>query len=171
MLQWSECYYSGCYKGEWQQNRREGFGEMHCANGDTYVGLFSRDRPHGRAAGCYTCPDGCSMAGDFHEGWLHGYGVVCYVDGSSYTGGVSQGEPDGQGTVRLPDGSTYSGGFDSGKLHGPAIMTAVAEEACICEWRNDTLCDGSGRSLVLSGLAQRAEARLPADGAGSAVAA
>jgi hypothetical protein len=61
--------------------------------------------------------------GEFHEGLMHGQGVMRYGDGRVYSGKWRYGREEGQGEMTWPDGKRYSGQWRGGEPHGQGVLT------------------------------------------------
>ncbi|EPY28914.1 hypothetical protein STCU_04818 [Strigomonas culicis] len=73
-----------CYCGQWQQNRRHGYGRMVYPDGSRYLGNWANNAKDGQ--GRYTYADGSSYDGMWVANQKHGHGVYRFTDGSSYVG-------------------------------------------------------------------------------------
>ena len=74
------------YVGEWSKDQKHGLGTNTYASGDKYVGQFKDDRRSGQ--GTYIFADGRKEIGGFKEGLLHGLAIQYRADGSIEASGV-----------------------------------------------------------------------------------
>ncbi|KAF4517934.1 hypothetical protein B566_EDAN005301 [Ephemera danica] len=123
-----------CYRGEWKDDRRHGFGELRRTNGESYIGQWRGDKPHGYGILRRRCGD-CNVLvyeGHWERGVPHGNGVAQFSDGSYYEalllpeGVYYRGEwqddmPHGLGLWTQPDGSFYEGEVQRGVFHGLGV--------------------------------------------------
>lgn len=127
------------YLGRYQNNVKEGPGELDLPTGQKYAGKFNRDTVTG--FGTLTNPDGSKHEGFWNEGkrngkgkatlangdvymgefandFLEGNGEALFASGAIYTGEFSKTKMHGKGMLRWPNGDTYNGEFADGKRHG-----------------------------------------------------
>ncbi len=72
------------YKGEWDGNKRHGYGIWIRPDGTKYEGEWENDKPNGR--GVLINPDGSKYFGDWKEGKRHGRGTLTKSDGTQKSG-------------------------------------------------------------------------------------
>ncbi len=72
------------YTGEWEDNKRHGYGIWTRPDGMQYEGEWENDKPHGR--GILINPDGSKFSGDWKEGKRDGRGMLTYPDGTKKVG-------------------------------------------------------------------------------------
>jgi len=132
----------GEYKGEFQNDRRHGRGEMTIPGGRRYVGEFSDDTINGEGTyyfengtvivgtftdgiplrGTKTEPSGAKYVGKFNaDGNADGKGTLYGSNGFLVAGYFENGIPT-RGTKTYPDGNQYVGGFRDRKAHGKGIL-------------------------------------------------
>ena len=75
-----------------------GQGEFRYANGDVYVGQFSRGKKHGQ--GRCVLASGDEYAGAYAQDMMHGPGRFAFSSGALYEGGFKDGFFHGRG--RMP---------------------------------------------------------------------
>lgn len=113
----------GVYKGQFQDNMRNGKGEFRWHNGEYYNGEWSANKKHG--SGIWTSsatpssqvPD--SYMGEWEHGNVHGYGVHTWNNGRSrYEGEFSSFLKNGRGVEKFENGDRYEGHYRDGKAQG-----------------------------------------------------
>lgn len=107
------------YEGEWSNNSADGRGRFTFDDGDVYIGFWLRNKFHG--FGSYYNMNKLVYVGEWVQGRRQGFGVEV---GSSlqpdveYLGSFSRGHKDGRGVCRWPDGSEYRGEWRSNMITG-----------------------------------------------------
>jgi|GEM_PF-35459 len=93
------------YKGEWEGNKRNGYGIWIRPDGTQYEGEWEDDKPNGR--GVLINPDGSKYSGDWKDGKRHGRGTFTYPDGTQRVGEWSFGKfVEGKKTVAAQPSKT-----------------------------------------------------------------
>jgi hypothetical protein len=64
--------------------------------------------------GRYVFDDGSVYAGDFVDGYFHGFGVLKWNDGDVYEGDFVKDHRTGTGIMKWSDGDVYEGEFENG---------------------------------------------------------
>ena len=118
------------YQGQWQHDRKYGFGIESTSDGATYEGAFVNDMKQGK--GTLRLPAGEVYIGDFWGNQKHGTGKLTWtarnsddlLDGVSavgklaeYEGSFVKGQKQGFGVLRWQD-FCYEGEFEHNKMHG-----------------------------------------------------
>ena len=85
------------YEGGMFGGRKEGVGKLTFANGDIYLGHWSR-------------------------GLREGQGEYLWKSGAKYKGQYVRNMREGRGTFKFPDDSTYEGEWKNGTRHGKGMM-------------------------------------------------
>ncbi|GMY19188.1 Phosphatidylinositol 4-phosphate 5-kinase 1 [Fagus crenata] len=85
-------------------------------NGDLYMGIFSRNVPHGH--GKYLWSNGCMYEREWKKGKASGRGKLSWPFGATFEGDFKSGKIDGFGTFIGIDGPTYKGSWLSDRKHG-----------------------------------------------------
>jgi hypothetical protein len=135
------------YNGSFRHGMRDGFGQMVYSTGDSFEGIFSKDKRHGRGLyrwgkdgrtfdgnyehdaphdpnGTMTWKDGTIYVGAFLEGNRSGKGIQCFPSGVRYQGDFVNGKYDGFGVCEFADhGSIYKGHWVKGQAHGQGRLT------------------------------------------------
>jgi hypothetical protein len=94
----------------------EGEGTYKFADGLTYEGCFTRNRPNGIGKAIYS--SGTTYEGEWLDGFPHGEGTMVYAVGSKYEGIWLKGRRHGIGKLTFPTGSYYEGDFLIGRFNG-----------------------------------------------------
>ena len=110
----NERFYS--YDGDWISGDMCGSGLYKFADGMTYSGTFSRNRPHGVGKAIYS--SGTAYEGEWKDGYLWGEGKCVYQVGTVYDGTWWRGYRHGLGKLTFKTGSYYEGDFVRGRLDG-----------------------------------------------------
>lgn len=129
------------YKGEFQDGQRHGFGTETRANGQEYIGGWSKDKYEGK--GSLTLEDKSVHEGAFVNGKLHGTGSV-KTSTFSYFGQFRQGVYHGQGALQTVSG-TYRGNFYWGVQNGQGTYTWSNGDIFTGVWRKGYRC---GRGIM-----------------------
>jgi len=128
------------YDGEWSRGKMKGDGKYQYADGETYVGKFDNNWPHGEGVAQYS--NGGKYDGEWSKGKYHTTRDVVKKDdldpslmgtfregsemytciGSHYKGDFAYGRRDGHGVLTLASGLKYEGGFMDGKPHGRGVI-------------------------------------------------
>lgn len=99
------------YKGEWDGNKKHGFGIETSTDGTKYEGEWSQDKRHGR--GTLWVKKNKIFVKVYAGGWsnnkMEGQGVYSYEDGTVYKGNFHQNKRSNFGRLEYPNGDVYSG--------------------------------------------------------------
>jgi len=153
------------YNGEWQDNKKEGYGVQVYPNGEKYegqwgsglrhgegtlwvpvgkaqklrklyVGGWVNDKRHGKGT-CYL-KNGESFHGYWDNGDMHGEGTLRYENGDLYVGEWHVGQRSGQGTLNKANGDCYEGYWLNDKREGNgSYFYADKGKVFVGEWAND----------------------------------
>ena len=102
------------YFGTWENDKRNGQGEIQYANGNVYKGEFVDDQWNGW--GTFYWARGDSYDGQFVNGVRHGYGTYYWPHGDWFEGEWADDQQNGQGTYHWADGSSRVGTWQNGEL-------------------------------------------------------
>lgn len=139
------------YKGQWQDDLKQGFGTEVTPDGTKYEGEWANNRKHGR--GTFFIKKGKKFirqyVGDWADGNMHGFGVFYYPNGEIYRGDWSYNMRAGNGRLELTNGDYFVGEWKNGKQHG--FGTYFVSNGNMYEglWM-DGLKEGSGRYFYAS---------------------
>jgi len=135
------------YKGEWQNEYRQGQGKLEYANGDFYSGGFKKGKLQGKGVmsfsngdeyngewyqdhmhgkGVYAYNNGDKYEGDFEAGAIEGYGVMYYHTGSQYAGHWRDNLKEGSGTYMKSNGDVVRGQWEAGSFNGNSKPSSSA---------------------------------------------
>jgi len=106
------------YEGNFEVDKRDGFGCYKWKDGRQYRGEFSDNKRHGQ--GTFLYPNDDIYEGAFVHGKREGYGRFVFHNGSVYEGEWKDGLYHGRGRLVDASGKTISGTFAGGLAHGPA---------------------------------------------------
>ena len=145
---------SETYKGEWLNNKRDGFGVYVYSNGDKYSGEWKDGRRDGQGAlwqktaqttkSLTTTPHRavndrlrCVYSGEWRHDVKSGSGKYFYVDGAVYDGEWSNDVRHGLGTFARSDGAHFIGHYmnDVNNGHGTEVLPNG-------DWYDGEWCNG-----------------------------
>lgn len=131
------------YRGEFVDNRRNGYGEIRYKDGNKYIGTFKDDKREGY--GIYQHKDGdryegyfvnnkregfgtyyyrdhtCVYHGYFQNNRKHGHGIIKYDDDVVISGIFTNGDIN-EGNITFSNGSSYFGGINSYLMSGDGYL-------------------------------------------------
>lgn len=109
------------YKGQWLNDKKNGFGIQINPNDTKYEGEWSNDKYHGRGT-LYVMNSKKKYSrlyvGDWAYGFMEGEGVYYFSDGSTYQGEWKDNKKCGKGTLTLTNGDLYNGEWMDDLKHG-----------------------------------------------------
>ena len=110
------------YTGNFQDNKKWGYGVMEESNGSRYEGFWDNDEKiHGKMR--YF--NGNVYEGDWRNNEANGFGEMLFLGGGYYRGDWVDGVMSGKGEMRLENGDEYRGDFADGNRHGNGIYVAA----------------------------------------------
>ena len=130
-------YQSGnIYKGEYENNQKNGKGTMIYPDGRKYIGEYKNDKRHGQ--GIFTFRNGSYYDGQWDCGKNHGKGIFKWRSGKTYIGDFENTRINGKGIMKYPDGSIYEGDFKNEDRHGNGLIISKYDGYSYeGEWTND----------------------------------
>jgi hypothetical protein len=124
------------YKGEWQNNKKHGYGIQVWANGNKYEGDWSRGFREGH--GVFWVKKNKKLqkqyAGNWKRGLKDGLGVFFYGNGDRYEGNWGNGVRQGRGTLFFANGDVYVGDWNEDKQSGFGTLTRANQDVYEGEW-------------------------------------
>lgn len=122
---------SGCYKGEWKDNQKHGYGVQMLEDGTRYEGEFGENRFHGRGTLWQSVKLPSSnrskqtkvYAGEWQRGKMHGHGQQTDAEGNVYIGMFAHGKRSGTGKLEMVNGDVYEGEWEDDAYHGAGVFT------------------------------------------------
>jgi len=130
------------YEGQWSNGLRNGEGTLWVPVGKAqklrkqYVGGWKDDKRHGRGT-CYF-KNGEFFQGFWDHGQMHGQGTLRYENGDLYIGEWHEGLRSGQGTLNKANGDCYEGYWLNDKREGSgSFFYAASGKVFVGEWAND----------------------------------
>ena len=104
-------------KGELNNGKLEGKGEIEIKGKYKYIGDFKNDLPNGK--GCLEDYEkNYKYNGDIVDGMKEGKGNLEFLDGTKYEGDFRNDLYDGEGVIQYHNGNKYEGEFKNGKING-----------------------------------------------------
>mmetsp|Transcript_105025 Transcript_105025/g.279444 ORF Transcript_105025/g.279444 Transcript_105025/m.279444 type:complete len:430 (-) Transcript_105025:44-1333(-) len=130
------------YEGQWSDGLRSGEGTLWVPVGKAqklrklYVGGWKDDKRHGRGT-CFF-KNGQFFQGYWDQGQMHGHGTLRYENGDLYIGEWHNGLRSGQGTLNKANGDCYEGYWLNDKREGSgSFFYAESGKVFVGEWAND----------------------------------
>lgn len=137
------------YEGEWQGNYYHGRGTLWIKKGKTYVRIYVGNWAEGRkeGQGINYYPDNSVYRGNWQKNEKSGNGTYEYGNGDQYIGEWSQDLQNGFGTMNYANGNIYEGLWYNGKKEGPGLFFyASTKKVYQGEWLDDQPKCGEFRS-------------------------
>ncbi|MGL6107216.1 hypothetical protein [Romboutsia sp.] len=136
------------YKGEFINEKRNGFGVCIFNNKERYEGLWKDDKMH--CVGKYTYNDGSVYSGDFKHGLIEGMGRYRYANEEIYKGYFINNKRNGKGSLYYRDGSKYIGMWENDAQCGEGKLTKPNGDVYKGEFK-DGKFNGKGEYTFLNG--------------------
>ena len=112
------------YKGEWEDNKRQGRGDLISPDGAKYSGNWLNDLPHGFGE---RIGNGLTYKGEFLNGLANGKGDLWYNRGGHYQGTWQNGIKHGKNwKEEWADGTVYTGDFENDNMHGTGLIIQIS---------------------------------------------
>lgn len=142
------------YEGDYSENKPHGRGKIVYANGDTYEGEWRKDKKHG--IGKYVWPDGDTYEGEYSKDKQQGRGVFTYaVDGCTSLPGCH---------YSWNAGDRYDGGFEADVRHGACVYTFFNGETLNCTWVDGSCPEFTARQRAVQAAPDHASAQTRVQG-------
>ena len=104
--------------------------------GYVYKGEFNNNKKEG--LGTITWKDGCKYEGEFKNNQMHGYGMIEFSGNNYYQGEINNGKMEGFGEFFWDDKRRYIGNYKNDKRNGFGIyMSQIHEEKNLSENENE----------------------------------
>lgn len=126
------------YKGEWQNNKKHGYGIQVWANGNKYEGDWARGFREGHGVFWVKLNGKLrkEYAGNWKRGLKDGLGVLFYRNSDRYEGNWKDGVRQGRGTLFFANGDVYVGDWNQDKQSGFGTLTRANADVYEGEWLN-----------------------------------
>ncbi len=109
------------YSGNYQADKKNGYGVMDFSDNRNYAGYWSNDEIFGQ--GRMEFPNGEWQEGEWKNNKMDGNGTYQYSNGAKFTGSWERGLKDGNGVLHLPDISTkFLGTWSNDRGQGTFYM-------------------------------------------------
>lgn len=122
----------GYYQGEFKNNKLDGKGILHYADGRIHEGDFRNNVLTGNGTEIF--PNGDFYKGEFVKGIKTGRGTYTYGNEDKYEGEWLNNLPHGQGVLIKTDGNKYVGEFKSGSCNGKGKIYYYNEDVYEGDW-------------------------------------
>ncbi|XP_048025836.1 radial spoke head 10 homolog B isoform X3 [Megalobrama amblycephala] len=153
--------FTSWYKGDWVNNRREGWGKRCYPSGNVYEGQWKNSVRHGEGTMRWVQLDQ-QYSGQWVNGIQDGKGThtwFCkkvpfsqYPRMNEYTGEFVQGMRHGRGQFLYASGAVYSGEWKHDKKHGPGRYTFENGHVYEGEFNKDCMAEFPAFTPGLSGI-------------------
>ena len=134
------------YKGQWKDDRKNGFGTEINPDGTKYEGEWSGNKRHGK--GTIFKKSGKKLirtyVGDWEAGFMSGTGTMYYPDGEIYRGEWKRNKRSGKGRLDMNGGDYYDGDWLNDSKSGYGSLFLANGNSYEGLWM-DNLKEGPGR--------------------------
>ena len=116
------------YVGDWQNNKKGGFGVQTWTTGQRYEGGWKDGKREGKGTMLVPVEKGRKGAlrkqytGDWAGGKKHGIGVCHYANGDTYEGEWAFGKREGRGKLTCANGDVYEGSWLADQQSGLGVL-------------------------------------------------
>eukprot|EP00933_Yihiella_yeosuensis_P042190 TRINITY_DN36725_c0_g1_i1.p1 TRINITY_DN36725_c0_g1~~TRINITY_DN36725_c0_g1_i1.p1 ORF type:complete len:399 (-),score=102.91 TRINITY_DN36725_c0_g1_i1:196-1392(-) len=135
------------YQGEWNANRKNGYGVQVFPNGQKYEGQWADGMRNGEGTLWVPVGKAQKLRKLYVGGWQadrrHGRGTCFFKEGQFFQGDWKQGKMHGQGTLRYSNGDLYIGEWDMDLRSGHGTLNKANGDCYEGYWMNDKR-EGSG---------------------------
>jgi hypothetical protein len=139
------------YVGDWQENKKHGFGTMTWVKGNKYEGEWRSGKRSGK--GTYWLKEGGKLrkhyTGDWADNKKHGLGIAYYENGDKYEGEWSGNMRHGRGKMVYANGDIFEGDWADDKRSGLGVLTMECGDRYEGHWLQDNK-EGPGRFFYLA---------------------
>jgi hypothetical protein len=138
------------YVGDWENNKKHGFGTQTWTTGDKYEGEWKAGKMFGK--GTYWVKDKKlrkEYTGDWRNNRRHGLGIFYYSNGDKYEGEWYQGTRHGRGKLVYSSGDVFEGDWVDDQRSGLGVLTLANGDRYEGHWLEDKK-EGPGRFFYLS---------------------
>jgi len=129
------------YNGEWQDNKKDGYGVQVYPNGEKYEGQWGSGLRHGEGTLWVPVGRAQKLRKLYVGGWVndkrHGKGTFFFKNGESFHGYWDNGEMHGDGTLRYDNGDLYVGEWHNGQRSGQGTLNKANGDCYEGSWLND----------------------------------
>jgi hypothetical protein len=128
------------YEGEWAEGKYHGRGTLWVKKGKTYARTYVGDWDQGvrSGQGVFYYPDKAVYRGDWANNRKNGQGRYEHSNGDVYVGEWTDDHEHGFGTLSYANGNVYEGLWSNGKKEGPGIFFyASTKKIYQGEWLED----------------------------------
>ena len=139
------------YKGQWNENHKEGFGVEKSADGTKYEGDWKKSKRHGRGT-LWVKRNKKSVkqyAGEWVADKMEGFGFYYYDNGDVYRGNWLQNKRSGNGLMEYANGDVFDGEWLNDVRQGPGTLYLENGNIYDGHWMND-MKEGPGRFYYAS---------------------
>ena len=105
----------GSYTGNFENRKRNGYGQFFWEDGASYAGSWKDDKMNGE--GKLTLADGTVYTGTFSANNLNGDVTINFSNNDNYTGSVQNYKKTGKGIYTWADGAVYDGQWFDDKMN------------------------------------------------------
>jgi len=130
------------YKGCWNDDMKEGNGELILHTGAKYVGSWKNNKKNGY--GSYTFPNGDHYEGDWKDDMKDGPGLYTFGkgkwEGDRYQGEWKENKKWGKGVYTWKDGDKYEGEFEEDNFSGYGTYFFACGDKYSGNWKSDKRC-------------------------------
>ncbi len=136
------------YKGEFQENKRHGFGTYTFLDGEIYTGDWKNNVRDG--FGTNTFKSGEKYIGEYKKDLRDGFGTNYFANGEIYEGYWRNDQQNGLGVVLFSDeykGDKYIGYHQNNDMHGRGLYVWSDGSADVCFYNKNKASNCSGTNI------------------------
>jgi hypothetical protein len=136
------------YKGQFNNNMKNGVGKMKHVNGDIYEGEWTDNMKNGKGKMKYV--NGDIYEGEWTDEMKNGKGKMTYENGNIYEGEWTYNMKNGKGEMTYNNGY-YEGDWKNDMRDGKGKMTYTYGDVYEGDWKNDMM-NGKGKMTNVIGV-------------------